>query len=142
MLDFTNKTKMQGFQRNFDDQQRDQREDETIVVDLVPPQYHVSPPRSPSPNISKTSEKGKCEIKYLSDIPCFVVFACFVFMVCVNDLNFENPAVQCFAVKRSHWFYSNLTGFRNNESISVIIGLNVTRIVGLLLMSNTACLHR
>ncbi|XP_071870280.1 segmentation protein even-skipped [Bombus fervidus] len=48
---------MQGFQRNFDDQQRDQREDETIVVDLVPPPYRVSPPRSPSPNISKTSEK-------------------------------------------------------------------------------------
>lgn len=50
---------MQGFQRNFDDQQRDQREDETIVVDLVPPQYQMSPPRSPSPSVSKTSEKGK-----------------------------------------------------------------------------------
>ncbi|XP_076229711.1 segmentation protein even-skipped [Nomia melanderi] len=48
---------MQGYQRNFEEQ-RDQREEETIVVDLVPPQYQLSPPHSPTPgNISKTSEK-------------------------------------------------------------------------------------
>ncbi|XP_076764883.1 uncharacterized protein LOC143431818 [Xylocopa sonorina] len=49
---------MQGYQRNFDDQQRDQREEETIVVDLVPPQYQLSPPHSPPPgNMPKTPEK-------------------------------------------------------------------------------------
>ncbi|XP_043266122.1 segmentation protein even-skipped [Colletes gigas] len=49
---------MQGFQRNFEDQQRDQREEETIVVDLVPPQYQLSPPHSPpAGNMSKTPEK-------------------------------------------------------------------------------------
>ncbi|XP_053982438.1 segmentation protein even-skipped [Hylaeus anthracinus] len=49
---------MQGFQRNFDDQQRDQREEETIVVDLVPPQYQLSPPHSPpAGNMPKTPEK-------------------------------------------------------------------------------------
>ncbi|XP_076652599.1 segmentation protein even-skipped [Halictus rubicundus] len=50
---------MQGYQRNFEDQQRDQREEETIVVDLVPPQYQLSPPHSPQPgNMPKTPEKG------------------------------------------------------------------------------------
>ncbi|CAD1475974.1 unnamed protein product [Heterotrigona itama] len=50
---------MQGYQRNFDDQQKDQREEETIVVDLIPPQYQLSPPHSPPPgNIPKTPEKG------------------------------------------------------------------------------------
>lgn len=54
---------MQGYQRNFEDQQRDQNEDETIiVVDIVQPQYQLSPPHSPphSPtpgNIPKTPEK-------------------------------------------------------------------------------------
>ncbi|XP_034180646.2 segmentation protein even-skipped [Osmia lignaria lignaria] len=49
---------MQGYQRNFEDQQRDQREEETIVVDLVPPQYQLSPPHSPPPgNMPKTPEK-------------------------------------------------------------------------------------
>ncbi|KAF3420796.1 hypothetical protein E2986_04895 [Frieseomelitta varia] len=50
---------MQGYQRNFDDQQKEHREDETIVVDLIPPQYQLSPPHSPPPgNIPKTPEKG------------------------------------------------------------------------------------
>ncbi|KAG7209682.1 hypothetical protein KM043_011327 [Ampulex compressa] len=49
---------MQGYQRNFEDQQRDQREEETIVVDIVPPQYQLSPPHSPPPgNMPKTPEK-------------------------------------------------------------------------------------
>ncbi|XP_015439164.1 PREDICTED: segmentation protein even-skipped [Dufourea novaeangliae] len=49
---------MQGYQRNFEDQQRDQRDEETIVVDLVPPQYQLSPPHSPPPgNMPKTPEK-------------------------------------------------------------------------------------
>ncbi|XP_015592604.1 segmentation protein even-skipped [Cephus cinctus] len=49
---------MQGYQRNFEEQQRDQREEETIVVDLVPPQYQLSPPHSPlHGNMSKTPEK-------------------------------------------------------------------------------------
>ncbi|XP_076679870.1 segmentation protein even-skipped [Andrena cerasifolii] len=49
---------MQGYQRNFEDQQKDQREEETIVVDLVPPQYQLSPPHSPPPgNMPKTPEK-------------------------------------------------------------------------------------
>lgn len=56
---------MQGYQRNFEDQQRDQREEETIVVDLVPPQYQLSPPHSPPPgNMPKTPEKGEFS-------PCF-----------------------------------------------------------------------
>ncbi|KAK1130009.1 hypothetical protein K0M31_019696 [Melipona bicolor] len=51
---------MQGYQRNFDDQQKDHREDETIVVDIIPPQYQLSPPHSPPPgNIPKTPEKGE-----------------------------------------------------------------------------------
>ncbi|XP_006611547.1 segmentation protein even-skipped isoform X1 [Apis dorsata] len=49
---------MQGYQRNFEDEQRDQKEEETIVVDLVPPQYQLSPPESPPPgNMPKTPEK-------------------------------------------------------------------------------------
>ncbi|XP_076390377.1 segmentation protein even-skipped [Megachile rotundata] len=49
---------MQGYQRNFEDQQRDQREEETIVVDLVPPQYQLSPPHSPPPgNMPKTEKE-------------------------------------------------------------------------------------
>nr|XP_033336240.1 segmentation protein even-skipped [Megalopta genalis]XP_033336242.1 segmentation protein even-skipped [Megalopta genalis]XP_033336243.1 segmentation protein even-skipped [Megalopta genalis] len=49
---------MQGYQRNYEGQQRDQRDDETIVVDLVAPQYQLSPPHSPpSGNLSKTPEK-------------------------------------------------------------------------------------
>ncbi|XP_076234412.1 segmentation protein even-skipped [Calliopsis andreniformis] len=48
---------MQGFQRSFEDQ-KDHREEETIVVDLVPPQYQLSPPHSPPPgNMPKTPEK-------------------------------------------------------------------------------------
>lgn len=51
---------MQGYQRNFEDQQRDQREEDTIVVDLVPPQYQLSPPHSPAPgSMPKTPEKGE-----------------------------------------------------------------------------------
>ncbi|XP_078034220.1 segmentation protein even-skipped-like [Augochlora pura] len=49
---------MQGYQRNFEEQQRDQRDDETIVVDLVTPQYQLSPPHSPpSGNAAKTPDK-------------------------------------------------------------------------------------
>ncbi|XP_012274011.1 segmentation protein even-skipped [Orussus abietinus] len=44
---------MQGYQRNFEDQ----REEETIVVDLVPPQYQLSPPHSPPSGMPKTPEK-------------------------------------------------------------------------------------
>ncbi|XP_017884397.1 segmentation protein even-skipped-like [Ceratina calcarata] len=49
---------MQGYQRNFEEQQRDQKDEETIVVDLVPPPYQFSPPHSPQPlSIPKTPEK-------------------------------------------------------------------------------------
>ncbi|XP_063986005.1 segmentation protein even-skipped [Diachasmimorpha longicaudata] len=52
--------KMQGYQgRTFEDDQRGRRDQETIVVDLVPPQYQLSPPHSPQIGtiISKTPEK-------------------------------------------------------------------------------------
>lgn len=56
---FDSEDRMQGYQRNFEDEQRDQKEEETIVVDLVPPQYQLSPPESPPPgNMPKTPEKG------------------------------------------------------------------------------------
>lgn len=48
---------MLGYRRNMDEHQRDE---ETIVVDLVPPQYQLSPPHSPPPDsMPKTPEKGK-----------------------------------------------------------------------------------
>lgn len=62
---------MQGYQRNFDDQQKDHREEETIVVDLIPSQYQLSPPHSPPPgNIPKTPEKGKnlCMKMFLKNV--------------------------------------------------------------------------
>lgn len=42
---------MQGYQGSFEQQQeqRDRDREETIVVDLVPPQYQLSPPNSPTP---------------------------------------------------------------------------------------------
>ncbi|XP_057322012.1 segmentation protein even-skipped-like [Microplitis mediator] len=47
---------MQGYQRTFDD--RDQyKDEETIVVDLVPPQYQLSPPHSPATSAPKSPEK-------------------------------------------------------------------------------------
>ncbi|XP_047371111.1 homeobox even-skipped homolog protein 2 isoform X3 [Vespa velutina] len=63
---------MQEFQQNFDDQEKDHNEDETIiVVDIVPSQFQLrssdSPPHSPSHSsrhtpspgsLSKTPEKG------------------------------------------------------------------------------------
>lgn len=59
MRRFDSEDRMQGYQRNFEDEQRDQKEEETIVVDLVPPQYQLSPPESPPPgNMPKTPEKG------------------------------------------------------------------------------------
>lgn len=49
---------MQGYQRNFDEQ----KDEETIVVDLIPPQYQLSPPHSPRSNNSKTPEKGNARL--------------------------------------------------------------------------------
>ncbi|XP_034951389.1 segmentation protein even-skipped [Chelonus insularis] len=51
---------MQGYQKNFEDQQREQQQkEETIVVDLVPPQYQLSPPNSPQLNISMPNTPDK-----------------------------------------------------------------------------------
>lgn len=49
--------KMQGYQRTFDDHDQ-YKDEETIVVDLVPPQYQLSPPHSPVTSAPKSPEKG------------------------------------------------------------------------------------
>lgn len=52
---------MQGYHQRSFETQRDQREEETIVVDIVPPQYHIhsTPPNSPPINQCIKSDKGK-----------------------------------------------------------------------------------
>ncbi|XP_046747591.1 segmentation protein even-skipped-like [Diprion similis] len=55
---------MQGYQGNFEQQQQEQRDrdrEETIVVDLVPPQYQLSPPNSPPP--TRPSSNGGSSAK-------------------------------------------------------------------------------
>lgn len=53
--------KMQGYQGRTYEDERNRRDEEKIVVDLVPPQYQLSPPHSPQIGsiIPKTPEKGK-----------------------------------------------------------------------------------
>ncbi|XP_043464775.1 segmentation protein even-skipped-like [Leptopilina heterotoma] len=50
---------MQGYHQRSFENQRDQREEETIVVDIVPPQYHLhsTPPNSPPINQCIKSDK-------------------------------------------------------------------------------------
>ena len=51
---------MQGYHRRAFEEQRVQREEETIVVDIVPPQYHLhSPPHTPPLIPCNKSENGK-----------------------------------------------------------------------------------
>lgn len=82
---------MQEFQQNFDDQQKDHNEDETIiVVDIVPSQFQLrssdSPPHSPSSSsrhspspgsLPKTPEKGNTTIVKTDRIEDpFLLFHC------------------------------------------------------------------
>lgn len=53
--------KMQGYPRNFEEQKQTREHNNTIVVDLVPPQYQLSPPHSPpstGSSLPTTPEKG------------------------------------------------------------------------------------